>query len=143
MGLGLRIFLVHDDDSLKRLPMTRYKRLLRREPEECLPQYSGKRIRYALVVVDFVDRRPVEIAHVQYSILSFDSEGRIDQVEKGKEARLAMEVRPPLLSVDDSSQVVHARHRFAKKRYDDRYTWKPTIEIQAKIAAAIFGTDPG
>ena len=141
MGLSLRIFLVDDDDSLKRIPMARYKRLLLREPEERLPQYADKRLRCALVVVDLVDRRPVDIAHVQYSIISFDSEGRIDPVERGREARLAMEVRPPLLDVDGCRQVIHARHRFAKKRYDSEYKWKPSPEIEAAIEAAVFGRE--
>lgn len=52
MGIGLRIFLVNDDDSLERLAVARYERLLRRDPEECLPQYAGKRVRYALVAYE-------------------------------------------------------------------------------------------
>ena len=140
MGLSLRIFLVDEDDSLKRLPMARYKRLLSREPKESLKQYAGQRIRCALVVVDLVDGKPVRIEHVQYSIISFDSEGRIDQSEKGKEARLAMEIRPPLVDVSQSSQVIYARHRFAKKRYDSKYTWKPSREIEEAIVAEVFGT---
>ena len=139
MGLSLRIFLLDDEDSLKRLPLARYKRLLLREPEECMPQHAGMRVRCALVVVDLVDRRPVEIAHVQYSIISFDSEGRIDPVEKGNEARLAMELRRPLVDVDDSQRIIHAQHRFARKRYDDKYKWKPSAQIEAAIVAAVFG----
>ena len=139
MGLSLRIFLVDDDDRLQRIPLTRYKRLLLREPEERLQQFAGKRARCALVVVDLVDRRPVEIAHVQYSIIPFDSEGRIDVSEKGKEARLAMELHRPLLDAGDSRQVIYARHRFAKRRYDSKYRWNPSPEMEAAIVAAIFG----
>ena len=47
MGLGLRIFLINDDDSIQRLPLVRYERLWRRDPEECLPEYASKRVRYA------------------------------------------------------------------------------------------------
>ena len=142
MGLGLRVFLVEDDDSLKRITLARYKRLLLREPEASMPQYAGKRVRCALVVVDFVSRRPAEIVHIQYSLISFDSEGRIDPIEKGKEARLAMEIRPPLLDVNDSGKVVYARHRFAKKRYDSDYKWNPSPDIEAAIVAAVFGKKP-
>ncbi len=82
MGLSVRIFLVHDDDSIQRLALTRYERLLARDPKERLLQYAGRRFRYALAVVALVNRKPVEIMQIQYSYLSFDSEGRIDPAEQ-------------------------------------------------------------
>ncbi len=139
MGLTLRIFLVDNDDSIQRLALARYERLLRPDPDECLPQYAGKRVRYALVVVDLAKRKPLEIQRIQYSMLSFDSIGRIDRAEQEKEARLAMQVQPPLTIYGDSRQVIEARHRFAKKRYDNEYKWEPTPEIEAAIIDAVFG----
>jgi len=138
MGLAARVFLVEDDGHLRRLSLTRYERLLRGEAEGFLPQYAGKRVRYALVVVDLVDRKPIEIRHVEYSWLSFDSKGRLDRSEQEKEVRLAMEVLPSI-SGEESLQVIDARHRFAKKSYDDRYRWKPSPDIQAAIIAATLG----
>ena len=86
--MSLRVFLVNDDDSIQRLPLAQYDRLLERDFEECLPHYAGKRVRYALVVVDLVNRMPVEILRIQYPLLSFDSEGRIDPAKRKKEAKL-------------------------------------------------------
>lgn len=138
MGLSIRIFIVDEDDSLHRLALAQYERLLRDDPAESIPEYAGKRVRHALVVVDLVNRRPVEIVHAEFSWLSFDSD-RLDRSEKEKEARLAMQAIPPLLGEEDSEQLIDARHRFAKKRYDSEYRWKPTSEIEAAIVAAIFG----
>jgi hypothetical protein len=76
MGIGLRIFVVHDNDSIQRLSLACYERLIRRDPEERLPQYAGKRIRYAMTVLELANRKPVEIIKIQYALLSFDSEGR-------------------------------------------------------------------
>jgi len=142
MGLSIRIFLVDDDDSLHRLALSRYERLLKGDPKESIPQYAGKRVRHAFVVVDLVNRRPVEIVHFEFSWLSFDSEGRLDRSDKEKEARLAMRAIPPLLGGDDSEQVIDASHRFAKKRYDSEYRWKPNWEIETAIVEAIFGRKP-
>ena len=139
MGSSLRIFLVDDDDSVHRLPLARYERLLRDEAGECLPQYAGGRVRYVLVSVDVVDRKPVEIVHVQYSTLAFDSKGRLDQVDRKRKAELTMDLLPAL-SREDSEQVIDARHRFAKKRYDSEYRWKPSSDIEAAIVNAIFGS---
>jgi len=58
LGIGIRIFVVNEDDSIKRLALARYDRLLQRDPKEQLTEYTGKRVRYALVVVDLVDREP-------------------------------------------------------------------------------------
>ena len=139
MGLSIRIFIVDEDDSLHRLSLTRYERLLRDDPDGSIKEYASKRVRYALIVVDLVNRKPVEVVHAQFSWLSFDSKGRLDRSEKEKEARLAIESIPSLLGEEDSERLVDARHRFAKKRYDSEYRWKPTSEIEAAILAAIFG----
>jgi len=139
MGLSIRIFIVDEDDSLHRLALARYERLLRDDPDESIKEYAGMRVRYALIVVDLVNRKPVEVVHAEFSWLSFDSKGRLDRSEKEKEARLAMESIPPLLGEEDSERLVNARHRFVKKRYDREYRWKPTSEIEAAIFAAIFG----
>jgi len=66
MGTGIRIFFVHDDGSLKRFPVARFGRLFQGHPEECLPEYAEKRVRYALVTLDLENRKPVEILGIGY-----------------------------------------------------------------------------
>jgi hypothetical protein len=60
MGLGMRIFIVKDDDSLERLPAGRYNRLLQRDSNERLLPYAGKRVRCAVIVVESFERIPLE-----------------------------------------------------------------------------------
>lgn len=139
MGLSLRIFLVNDDDSPQRLPLAKYQRMFRRESKECLPNYANKRVRYVMVVLDYLDRKPVEILRIDYAFLKFDAKGRIDQSEKKKEARLAIESFSPIGEKQESEQLIDARHLFARKRYNDRYKWKPSSELEAKIIDAVFG----
>ena len=139
MGIGLRIFLVNDDDSLERLAVAKYDRLLRRDPAERLPQYAGKRVRYALVAYEVENRIPVEILRIEYNYLSLDSEGRIDAGEQEKARRLAVDLFSPLLPEKEPRQVIDAKHLFAKKRYDDKYRWTPSRELEAAILNAIFG----
>ena len=139
MGIGLRIFLVSDDDSIKRLAVARYDRLLRRDPEECLPHYGGKRVRYALVTYEVVNRIPGEILKIEYNYLSLNSEGRIDAGEQEKEWRLAVDLFPPVLPKKERRQVIDARHLFAKRRYDAKYRWRPSRELEVAILNAVFG----
>ena len=139
MGISLRIFLVNDDDTLQRLPWARYDRLLERIPKECMPEYAGKRVRYALVVVELLNREPVEIIRTEYSFLPFDAEGRIDPAECEKEARVAFEILPSILPLEKPTEnVIEARHVFAQKRFENQYKWTPTPEIEAAIVEAVF-----
>ena len=114
MGAGLRIFIVTENDSLQRLSVNKYERLLRYEPQEFLPQYAGKRIRYALIMVENIKRRPVKIIQKQYSYLVFDSNGRLDPIEREKAFELAKESRPPVLCFQGFPNIIDAKHRFAK-----------------------------
>ena len=63
--------IVKDDGSLERLPFGRYNRLLQRHPSERLFQYAGKRVRCVVIVVESINRKPVEILKCQYSYLAY------------------------------------------------------------------------
>ena len=138
MGISIRVLLVDDEDSLKRLPLTRYERLIRGNPNERLPQYAGKRVRFAEVAVELEERKPVQIIRAVYGILPFDSEGRIDAAEYEKEMRLSAEMMPPILADRSSPKIVDAKHKFAKKRFVDQFRWEPTPQIDKSIVEAIF-----
>ena len=138
MGIGIRVLLVDDDDFVKRLPLTRYERLLRRNPKERLPQYAGKRVRFAEVAVELEERKPVRILRAVYGILPFDSEGRIDTAEYEKEMRLSAEMMPPILADRLSPKIIDAKHKFAKKRFNDQFRWEPTYRIEKAIVETIF-----
>jgi hypothetical protein len=137
MGLGTRIFFVNDNDSLRRVPLAKFERL--RKGEECFPEYAGQRIRYVFAVLEVENRKPIGIYKIQYPYLPFDSKGRIDAAEREKAAMLAVNMVPPLPSEQEKDGVIEAQHKFAKKRYDELYSWTPKPKIEAAIAMAIFG----
>lgn len=139
MGLGFRIFLFDDNDCLHRLSMKRYNRLFRSEPEERLPQYAGKRVRCALVVLEVVERKPVSIARVEYSIITFDNEGRIDVSEREKQMRIAGELFSFAFDKQSSEKIIDAKSHFARKRYEQEFKWRPSPAIEEAIVNAIFG----
>jgi len=139
MGLGTRIFIVKEDDSLTRLLMNRYKRLTKRHPDEQLLEVAGKRIRYALIVLEMMNRKPVKILMAEYSFLAFDSEGRLDVSDREKAGRLVMDTLEPIVSDEKSGKIIDGKHKFAKKRFENQYLWKPSPEIEKAIHRAIFG----
>jgi transposase len=141
MGLSIRIFIVEDDDTVKRLPLARYERLLKRDPNESLPKYAGKRVRYALIVVNLVNRRPIEVLRDEYAYLVFDEEGRFKEPVYEKVESSALDMLDVLFLEEQKKdrRVIDARHKFARKRYFDKNRWQPTDEIITVIAETIFG----
>ncbi len=139
MGTGLRVFFVNEDGTLKRIPLTRYERLLGADPEVRFKEYAGKRVRYALAILEFANRKPVEIVSIQYSILSFYPDGRIDAGELEKEMKLGFKMLQPSAADLNPPNVINAKVRFAMKRYHDQYTWTPSSEVERAILETIFG----
>jgi hypothetical protein len=93
------------------------------------------------VVLDTAGRKALSIIHIDYYMLSFDTEGRIDATELEKEARLAVELLPPYTNGEGSKHVIDARSQFARRRYEHEFKWTPTPEIRAAIVSEIFGKE--
>lgn len=139
MGTGIRVFLFDDNESLQRLSMARLDRLLRFEPDESLPQYAGKRIRCAMVILEVRGREVSGINHIDYFLIPFDAKGRVNKKEWERGIRLAMELMPSVLKQQHPKQVIDARHRFIKRRYDHEFKWRPSRKIEEKIVTSSLG----
>ena len=105
MGVGSRLFLIDDNDSLQRFSVTQLDRLLRFDMRVTLPQYAGKRIRYAMAILEVVGRRAQTIRHIDYFILPFDAKGRIDKDEWTEGCTLLLNScrPPPMRSIPSKS----------------------------------------
>jgi hypothetical protein len=137
MGVGLRIFIVNDDNSLKRLPLNKCERLMKCDPDLSFPQYANKRVRYAEVVIELENRRPVELLRMEFYIMHFDSKGQIDGTIEDDLKSIGVNLVPPIYFEKDPV-VINAQHHFAKKRFDHQFRWKPDPEIKTAILKAIF-----
>ena len=51
MGIGIRLFFF-DDNSVKRFSVAKFQRLWNGNVNEKIPQYTGKMIKYAMVIVE-------------------------------------------------------------------------------------------
>jgi len=43
MGFGFRIFFIHEEDKITRIPATRFERIRGRDPKESLSEYKNSR----------------------------------------------------------------------------------------------------
>jgi hypothetical protein len=139
MGIGVRIFLIDDYDSLHRISMARYDRMTNPDSDERFTKYAGRRIRCAMIFLEVKERRPISVVRTDYYYLPFDDEGRIDNIELEKEIRLTSEMSQPIFEEQSLKKVLDARSHFAKKRYKHEFRWTPNPAIEIAIMRAIFG----
>jgi hypothetical protein len=138
MGIGCRVFLIGDNDSLQRISMLRLTRLLHFDRRESLPQFAGKSVRCAMAFLEVAGRQVLAIRNIDYFLLQFNDKGRIDKKDWEKGMRLGMELLPPPHDEQYPKQVIDAQHRFAKRRYEHEFKWKPSRKVEEAIVAAIL-----
>ncbi len=138
MGIGCRVFFLDDGDSLQRISMARLDRLLHFDRTESLKQYARKRVRCAMVFLEVAGRQVQAIKTIEYFMLQFNDKGQIDRKEWDKGMRLGMELLPSILDEEHPKKVINARHRFAKRRYEHEFKWKPSRKVEEAIVAAVF-----
>ena len=139
MGIGTRIFLIDENDSLHRISISRYNRIRNPDSDERFTQYAGKRMRCAMIFLEVENRKPLSVVRTEYYYLPFDNKGRIDSTETEKQIRLSLEIVPPILEEQSPKKVLDTQSRFAKKRYKHEFQWTPNQEIETAIMTAIFG----
>jgi hypothetical protein len=139
MGLGIRVFFIKDDDSLKRIPLAQYERLMRGDPGIRFKEYAGQMIRYVLMVLEYENRKPVDVLRAEYSFVKFNPDGKLDHKMLEELKRLGADMLPPVEKDRSKPNLINAQSLFAKKRFQEKYTWEPTPEIQAELAKSIFG----
>lgn len=133
MGFGFRVFIIDEEDQLKRISMTRFDRIRDRDPKESLPQYKNSRIRYAMVILGLENRKPVSILRIYYNYLVIDSEGLVDQKFLDTEGQVAISMMPSIPLPGEPANVVHASDKFAQKRFENEFTWTPSFEVEQAI----------
>ncbi len=146
MGLSYRVFTVDDQDRLHRMSQKKFERLTWRTPEEQCPEYSGRRIRFALIFVETENRKPVSIQKIEYGILPFGADGRLDAGEQQREMQLLAEsltdvfgaIEPDDGAHPEDENIIDATGRFAKRRMKNDFSWEPTAELETAIVESIL-----
>ncbi len=138
MGIACQVFFVDDNDSLQRIPMARLNRLLHFDRRESFPPYAGKCIRCAMVFLEVAGRQVLSIMNINYFLLRFNEQGRIDKKEWEKGIRLGIDLLPSILNEENPKKVIDAQHRFARRRYEHEFKWKPSRKVEEAIVAAVF-----
>ena len=71
-------------------------------------------------------------------MLHFEAKGQINKKEWEKGIRLGMDLLPSIPDGEYPKQVIDAQHRFAMRRYEHEFKWKPSRKVEEAIVAAIL-----
>ena len=127
MGLAFRRFLLDREDALYRLPNTTFERMLQTPTGHAVPRFAGQRVRMAYVTVELMDRQPVRVVRITFSILTFNSEGFMDPAafEQHQRARAELALAPALGTPTRHATIVAAAPRFV----DQGGRWVPSTDV--------------
>jgi hypothetical protein len=138
MGFGIRIFFIDEDDKIIRIPASRFERIRDRHSKESLLKYKNSRIRYAEIILELENRKPISMVRIIFGYLQIDSEGKIDQDFLDKEGQVAISMVPSIHFSGKLENVIHASDRFAQKRFKNEFTWTPSFELEQEIFKKSF-----
>ena len=137
MGLASRSFLLSPDDTLHALGGTALMRMLRQEAVSRLPEFVGRRVRLASVVVELESRNPLRVLHRTFSILVIGADGLLDVTRLNAQQVARMD--DMLASVAGApatrAPVVDAASRFVARGG----SWEPDDRLLSRIDAAALG----
>jgi len=130
MGYGLRYFVFDDEGNVTRVPITRFRRVIR--GEEAFPEAAGQPLRYVELFLELENRRPVAIAQANFRRLQIEEDGFHDY---RKYYMLPMPT-PSYLVEKRKDNVVDFHELWVKKQWENR-TWTPTAKERAAMKKKI------
>ena len=141
MGLVFRTFIC-EDNKIKKIPAAKFQRLWHGDQKEKIPEYAGKRVKFASLVVQLETRKPVTVAHSDYMIIKIDDQGTFDRQEMDQMHIQAMKSIDIFgeISPDKNlpENVIDKTKYFQRKQYLNKYQWEPTPKTIGDIYDLIF-----
>lgn len=137
-NVGCRVLIVGKDGVLRRFPWARYGRLYHQPASERLPEFANQWVRFVDLVVELENRRPVRILRTFYVRMRLDRDGRPDPKEMDAVMRLSMESAS--LGVGTDPSIIEGSHHWARKKFEERFRWKPTPFEERTIRRMVLGT---
>jgi len=141
VGISNRTFLLDHDDRLYWLPVALFEKMLARPAQHRYPQFAGRRVRAAQVLVQLRDRKPSAIARTSFHVLAFDANGCFDVAAYLRQefSRAEVAISPVLAAAASDSKretpVVEAGARFAARGG----SWEPSNSLLGVIHDAALG----
>jgi hypothetical protein len=130
----MRMLVFGSDDTLYRLPGTKFTGMLHNPGRYRIPLFAGQRVRMAEAVVEIQNRVPSRVVRLTYDMLTFDDEGRLDSkvFERQQAARAELALFEPERS---RTKIVDASSRFVA----NGGRWLPSPSLARLVRHAALG----
>ena len=134
MPYSTRMFLLGSDDTLYRLPGTKFFGMLSNPGRYSILLFAGQRVRMVEIVVEIQNRVPCRVAQLTCDTLTFDDAGRLDsrEFQRRQAARAELALFEPERS---GTKIVDASSRFVAKGG----RWLPSPSLARLVRHAALG----
>jgi hypothetical protein len=132
VGLSCRIVLLDVNDGLYRLPFAKYDQMLRNPSDYCLPRFAGTRTRMAEGFVELQHRRPTSVIRINFSMIPFDRDGRVERGAFDRVQRATTEeaLAPAFAGLASADSIRETANRFVARGG----RWIPSSAMTRRIA---------
>lgn len=142
-----RLFLIDDDDTLRRISAKCFNGLINSDPAVTMREFAGRRVRYAVAIVETEQRRVICIRSVECGFFQFNEVGALDQKAWRDTLRAMSDVVSSLLHdrMDTTAStappsLTRAAHLFARRSFERPHQWKPTNAMVRQMATLLFNS---
>jgi hypothetical protein len=129
MSLAYRVFLIHPDATIYRVPHPLLNQLCAWNPPLRLPEFASQRIRFVHLYVDVVNRLPVKVRSIEGQYVRFDEHGEIDTSSLIEAEVATMRQQMARTQTIFGDNVIDARGRFARVRC----LWAPDAHLTEQL----------
>jgi len=138
------VFMVNDEGLFFEVDAEAYERLFSEEDSRAFPEFGGRIIQTAIVHLFFRKARPEKVRAIEFRRCMLTPEGSLDPKFREKRKQLTAElasVRP--LPGEEKENVIDAARRFKERRFQNEFTWSPTVSMVQKLAELIESRSEG
>ncbi|SFC94953.1 hypothetical protein [Pseudoalteromonas denitrificans] len=135
MGIRPKVHFFDTSNNLKKIPYSKFDRLLAGDQKVCYQQYASQRIKCAISYVEILNRQPIKIVHCDYIIIPFNEVGGLNIVEY-QHGKALMYQSIDLLS--DLNNIIDLQRLKAQKQFSNDFTWQANQQQIKAIVDQIF-----
>lgn len=138
MSISVRVFCFSPSAELRGVPLKLALQLHDPLNKPCVPELANTSVRFAEVIVELNNRKPVRVARTNYYLLRFDAVGFPDSDRLSKQMIAAVDCSWMRQNSPDKkgSSVTHAESAFIHRGA----RWSPSFAEKRKIEGAALGS---
>jgi len=139
------VFRVDQEGGFSEVDAVTYERFLSEEDSKAFPEFGGRMILFAVVHLHFRKAKPEKVRAIEFRRCRLTAEGSLDPEFREKRKKLTAELASvrPLPGGAEKAKVIDAAKRFKERRFQNEFTWAPTVSMVQKLSALIESRSEG